>query len=215
MKQVLRRWQRVSKHAASHSLSSQVSFSPPSDCISFPSMMTWAPCPHGIRTRGKKHSLSSQDTDQSERGSHQWDDVYGVPMRTALDLCIVWSLYGLYMCKHFWPCPAMSTADLGPGGAIRWPRQSHPGHSLQPPRATPWLTSWARPPSNRESSPCSQRWNAHALPHHCRGSIFSRPVRCHVTECGQPFFMPLEAKEHRLLCVTWRSRAGKRCQLPC
>ena len=30
-----------------------VSFSPPSDCISFPSMMTWAPCPHGIRTRGK------------------------------------------------------------------------------------------------------------------------------------------------------------------
>ena len=28
----------------------------------------------------------------------------GVPMRTALDLCIVWSLYGLYMCKHFWPC---------------------------------------------------------------------------------------------------------------
>ena len=28
----------------------------------------------------------------------------GVPTRTALDLCIVWSLYGLYICKHFWPC---------------------------------------------------------------------------------------------------------------
>ena len=35
-----------------------VSFSPPSDCISFPSMMTWAPCPHGIRTRGKKVPLA-------------------------------------------------------------------------------------------------------------------------------------------------------------
>ena len=29
-------------------------FSPPSDCFSLPSMMTWAPCPHGVRTRGKK-----------------------------------------------------------------------------------------------------------------------------------------------------------------
>ena len=26
----------------------------PSDCISLPSMMIWAPCPHGVRTRGKK-----------------------------------------------------------------------------------------------------------------------------------------------------------------
>ena len=30
--------------------------SPPSDCSSLPSMMTWAPCPHGVRTRGKKIS---------------------------------------------------------------------------------------------------------------------------------------------------------------
>ena len=29
-------------------------FSPPSDCSSLPSTMTWAPCPHGVRTRGKK-----------------------------------------------------------------------------------------------------------------------------------------------------------------
>ena len=29
-----------------------LSFSPPSDCISLPSMMTWASCPHGVRTRG-------------------------------------------------------------------------------------------------------------------------------------------------------------------
>ena len=27
----------------------------------------------------------------------------GVAMQTALDLCMVWSLHGLYMCKHFWP----------------------------------------------------------------------------------------------------------------
>ena len=33
-----------------------LSFSPPSDCISLPSMMTWAPCPHGVRTRGKKQT---------------------------------------------------------------------------------------------------------------------------------------------------------------
>ena len=35
-----------------------LSSSPPSDCISFPSMMTWAPCPHGVRTRGKKKTYS-------------------------------------------------------------------------------------------------------------------------------------------------------------
>ena len=29
-------------------------FSPPSDCSSLPSTMTCAPCPHGVRTRGKK-----------------------------------------------------------------------------------------------------------------------------------------------------------------
>ena len=32
-------------------------FSPPSDCSSLPSTMTWAPCPHGVRTRGKKKVL--------------------------------------------------------------------------------------------------------------------------------------------------------------
>ena len=31
-------------------------FSPPSDCSSLPSTMTWAPCPHGVRTREKKHT---------------------------------------------------------------------------------------------------------------------------------------------------------------
>ena len=118
----------------------------------------------------------------------------GVPMRTALDLCIVWSLYGLYMCKHFcWPCPAMSAADLGPGGTIRWPRQSHPG-ALTPAgqERTPWLTSWARATFEQGilsvlptlEGPCTAT-------SHCRGSIFSRPVRYHAIECDQPFSMPL------------------------
>ena len=31
-----------------------LSFSPPSDCVSLPSTMTWAPCPHGVRTLKKK-----------------------------------------------------------------------------------------------------------------------------------------------------------------
>ena len=69
----------------------------------------------------------------------------GVPMQTALDLCMVWSLYGLYMCKHFWPSPVTTPSELGPGSAIKWPRQSHP-RALTPAgrERTPWVTSWAR-----------------------------------------------------------------------
>ena len=37
-------------------------FSPPSDCSSLPSTMTWAPCPHGVRTRGKKRCNSCKRT---------------------------------------------------------------------------------------------------------------------------------------------------------
>ena len=33
-------------------------FSPPSDCSSLPSTMTWTPCPHGVRTRGKTNCAS-------------------------------------------------------------------------------------------------------------------------------------------------------------
>ena len=69
----------------------------------------------------------------------------GVPMQTALDLCIVWSLYGLYMCKNFWPCPANNAAQPNESSTLRWPRQSHP-NALTPAgqERTPWLTSWAR-----------------------------------------------------------------------
>ena len=54
----------------------------------------------------------------------------GVPMQTALDLCIVWSLYGLYMCKNYWPCPTANPAGHEEGGTLQM--------------RTPWLTSWAR-----------------------------------------------------------------------
>ena len=69
----------------------------------------------------------------------------GIAMQTALDLCMVYSLYGLYMCKHFWPSPVTSPDELGPGGTIKWPRQSHP-KALTPEgrERTPWITSWAR-----------------------------------------------------------------------
>ena len=69
----------------------------------------------------------------------------GVPMQNALDLCVVWSLYGLYMCKNFWPCPKLNPARHEDGGSLKWPRQSHP-QALTPAgqMRTPWLTSWAR-----------------------------------------------------------------------
>ena len=51
-------------------------------------------------------------------------------MQTALDLCIVWSLYGLYMCKNYWPCPTANPAGHEEGGTLQM--------------RTPWLTSWAR-----------------------------------------------------------------------
>ena len=40
----------------------------------------------------------------------------GIAMQTALDLCMVWSSHGLYMCKRFWPSPVTSPDELGPGG---------------------------------------------------------------------------------------------------
>ena len=69
----------------------------------------------------------------------------GIAMQSALDLCMVWSLYGLYMCKHFWPMPIPSPEESSPGSPIKWPRQSHP-RALTPEgrERTPWVTSWAR-----------------------------------------------------------------------
>ena len=40
-----------------------LSSSPPSDSFFFPSMMTWAPCPHGVRTCGKKKREAGAEID--------------------------------------------------------------------------------------------------------------------------------------------------------
>ena len=45
-----------------------LSFSPPSDCNSLPSMITWAPCPHGVRTRGKKGQKATQPVSRFSMG---------------------------------------------------------------------------------------------------------------------------------------------------
>ena len=53
-------------------------FSPPSDCSSLPSTMTWAPCPHGVRTRGKKKTGKwGQGTGGSKLGTGTWDRELG------------------------------------------------------------------------------------------------------------------------------------------
>ena len=51
----------------------------------------------------------------------------GIAMQSALDLCMVWSLYGLYMCKHFWPMPVPSPEGKSNQVATAIPSQgAHP-----------------------------------------------------------------------------------------
>ena len=69
----------------------------------------------------------------------------GVPMQSALDLCVAWSVYGLYMCQNFWPRLWSNLEQVGSAVSVTWPRQSHP-QALTPEgkKRTPWPTSWAR-----------------------------------------------------------------------
>ena len=66
----------------------------------------------------------------------------------TLDLVMVWALYGIYMCKTFWPRPVMptnSTAMTDELHPIRWPKKAHPDALSEAGRErTPWLTRWAR-----------------------------------------------------------------------
>ena len=140
----------------------------------------------------------------------------GIAMQTALDLCMVWSLYGLYMCKHFWPSPVTSPDELGPGGTIKWPRQSHP-KALTPEgrERTPWLTSWARAtfeqgtlsvlpmltgPCAVTSLPGEHLFQASALP---RNRM--RPAMFHAFGKAKVGAQPHE---------NWSCRVGKRCRSP-
>ena len=47
------------------------SFSPSTSYVSFSSTMTWALCPHGVRTRGKKKDLESVDTPSSDNSDNR------------------------------------------------------------------------------------------------------------------------------------------------
>ena len=33
----------------------------------------------------------------------------GVPMHSALDICVAWAIMGIFMCKTFWPRPMLSS----------------------------------------------------------------------------------------------------------
>ena len=80
-------------------------------------------------------------------GGSLFTPLIGVPMENSLDLAIVWALYGTYMCKTFWPCPAMPcTVDASLSKEnIKWPKRAHPGAlTTAGQERTPWLTSWAR-----------------------------------------------------------------------
>ena len=48
-------------------------FSPPSDCSSLPSTMTWAPCPHGVRTRRKLVTIAGTEYATQADLSHYED----------------------------------------------------------------------------------------------------------------------------------------------
>ena len=60
--------------------------SPPSDCSSLPSTMTWAPCPHGVRTRGKKIRTSLRSCEQSAKARLLMYNKAGGVCRTSSEL---------------------------------------------------------------------------------------------------------------------------------
>ena len=101
----------------------------------------------------------------------------GVPMQNSLHLVITWALYGTYMCKTYWPCPAMpSTSNASTEtGNIRWPKRAHPGALTKAGQErTPWLTSWARPPLNKDASP-----------HYRTLKVRAKPCRFQVSTCSK------------------------------
>ena len=116
----------------------------------------------------------------------------GVAMQTALDLCMVWSLSGLYMCKHFWPSPVTDPNERGPDSTIKWPRQAH-SRALTPAgrERTPWVTGGLEPHLNREYCQCFQCLLGHVQSRRCQVNTSFKLVLCRATECALPYFMPL------------------------
>ena len=72
--------------------------SPPSVFSSLPSTMTWAPCPHGVRTRGKKIFMSGAFHGRAHLRCHSappWN----------LSWCDIWPTLDL------WRMPRLSTSN--------------------------------------------------------------------------------------------------------
>ena len=136
----------------------------------------------------------------------------GIAMQTALDLCVVWSLYGLYMSTFgLAPSPARMNLVL----AVQSSGHGNPIQRLSPLKEESELRGSPAGlvlPSNTEYCQCSQCSQGHAQSRHCQVNTSSKPVRCRATECDLPYFMPLARPklERRMLYENWSSRVGKR-----
>ena len=126
---------------------------------------------------------------------------------------MVWSSHGLYMRKHFWPSPVTSPDELGPGGTIKWPRQSHPKAPLKGESELRGSPAGLVLPSKGILSVLPMLTGPCTVASLVNTS--SKPVRCRATECDLPCFMPLARPklERRMLYKNWSSRVGKRCRL--
>ena len=106
------------------------SFSPLSDCSSLPSTMTWAPCPHGVRTRGKKigHStralfgITEQQPKEGLSGNLRRESRFEV--HSVECVWPVWSQTS--------PVVTMTTWQLGMYGAASLARKSYCGGPANP-----------------------------------------------------------------------------------
>ena len=124
--------------------------SPPSVCSSLPSTMTWAPCPHGVRTRGKKKVSEALHHCKRQLGAtqcphcHQVERVSNHP--PALTSCSPWTctpmsgVSVLHLARHPaeqpWPraadnLPALRLSALPPR-LLQWDWGGWKWHSGQP-----------------------------------------------------------------------------------
>ena len=100
-------------------------------------------------------------------------------MQTALNPCMVWSLYGLHMCKHFWPGPVTSPDEFGAGSQSSG--RGNPIQRLSPLKGESELLGSPAglvPPSSREHCQCSPCQQDHAQSRRCQVNTFAT---CHIS----------------------------------
>ena len=116
----------------------------------------------------------------------------GVAMQTALDLCMVWSLYGLLCVSTF------GLALLPPRmNVVQTARSSGHGNPILEP--SPLREESERrgslaglePHLNREYCQCFQCLLGHVQSRRCQVNTSFKLVLCRATECALPYFMPL------------------------